>query len=142
MPTSANDAGVVDFLLSPEEIAKELARLATMPYTALPAEKPEEEQREEINDHSEEFNKILNIVKNKSGIDFYNHYKQASIHRRVLRRMVLNKLDTLSEYYLMLKANPKEADALYDDFLINVTSFFRDPDFYETLTKEVFPCDY
>src|SRR5687767_4480323 len=39
MPTSANDAGVVDFLLSPEEIAKELARLATMSYTALPAEK-------------------------------------------------------------------------------------------------------
>jgi two-component system CheB/CheR fusion protein len=139
MPNSAHDAGAVDFLLSPEEIAKELARLATMPYTALPAEKTEEEQEEEINDYSEEFKKILNIVKNKSGIDFYNHYKQASIHRRVLRRMVLNKLDTLSEYYLMLKANSKEADALYDDFLINVTSFFRDPDFYETLTKEVFP---
>lgn len=136
MPTSAYDAGVVDFLLSPEEIAKELARLATMPYTA---EKTEEDLTKETSDHSEEFKKILNIVKNKSGIDFYNHYKQASIHRRVLRRMVLNKLDTLPEYYSILKGNSKEADALYDDFLINVTSFFRDPDFYETLTKEVFP---
>lgn len=139
MPHNAYDSGYVDFLLPPEKIAKELARLVTVPYTALPSEKIEAEQVKEINNHAEELKKILSIVRNKSGIDFFHSYKQASIYRRVVRRMVLNKFEKLEEYGSMLKTSPKEVEALYNDFLINVTNFFRDPEFYKKLITEVFP---
>lgn len=139
MPRNAYDSGYVDFLLPPEEIAKELARLVHVPYTNLPSDKIEAVQSKELSDHAEELKKILAIVKDKSGIDFFLNYKHASIYRRVARRMVLNKFETLSDYTAMLETTPKEVEALYDDFLINVTNFFRDPDFYRTISTEVFP---
>ncbi len=139
MPQHAQDSGYVDFLLPPEGIAKELARLGKIPYTVLPSAKIEAEHGKKINLHSEELKKILAIVKNRSGIDFFLHYKQASIYRRVVRRMVLNKFDKLEDYSSMLKTRPKEVTELYNDFLINVTSFFRDQDFYKILATEVFP---
>ena len=139
MPQNAYDSGYVDFLLPPEEIAKELARLVHVPYTNLPSDKIEAVQSKELSDHAEELKKILAIVKEKSGIDFFLNYKHASVYRRVVRRMVLNKFETLSDYTAMLKATPKEVEALYDDFLINVTNFFRDSDFYQTLSRVVFP---
>jgi two-component system CheB/CheR fusion protein len=139
MPGNATEAGYVDFVLSPEKIAHELSALVKVPYTVLPSDTIEAVQSREINEHREELKKILLIVKNKTGVDFFLHYKQASIYRRVVRRMVLNKLERLRDYYTMIRTSPKEVEALYDDFLINVTNFFRDPDFYASLTKEIFP---
>jgi two-component system CheB/CheR fusion protein len=139
MPGHAADSGHVDFVLPPERIAEELTRLVKTPYTVLPSEKIEQQQVKEIDNNAEELKTILSIVKNKTGVDFYAHYKQASVYRRVARRMVLNKFAKLKDYCSMLKSNPNEVDALYDDFLINVTSFFRDPEFYKILGKEVFP---
>lgn len=137
MPRSAHSAGYVDFVLSPAAIAKELMRLVKTPYTTLPADKIE--KAETIGEDAGDLEKILSLVKQKSGIDFFLHYKHASIYRRVVRRVILNKLLRLDEYYKMLKTNPSEIDALYNDFLINVTYFFRDPEFYKTLTNQVFP---
>lgn len=139
MPRNAYDSGYVDFFLPPEDIAEELARLINVPYTRLPSDEIESVQKEELNGHAEELKKILAIVKSKSGIDFFLNYKHASVYRRVVRRMALNKCENLHDYTAMLKTSPKEVDALYDDFLINVTSFFRDPDFYQLLTTRVFP---
>ncbi len=139
MPRSAYDSGYVDFMLPPEGIASELARLVAVPYTNLPSDKIEVVQTKELSSHTEDLKKILALVKAKSGIDFFLNYKKASIYRRVVRRMVLNKLETLQDYATMLKANSREVEALYDDFLINVTHFFRDPEFYSILKKEVFP---
>lgn len=139
MPRNAYDSGYVDFLLPPEGIATELARLVQVPYTNLPSDKIEAVQKKELSDHSEDLKNILAIIKRQSGIDFYLNYKHASVYRRIVRRMVLNKFATLKDYTAMLKTNPKEVEALYDDFLINVTSFFRDPEFYKILTKKVFP---
>jgi len=139
MPQSAYDSGYVDFLLSPEGIATELARLVHVPYTHLPSDKIEAVQSKELRDHSEDLKKILAVIKAKTGVDFFLNYKHASVYRRVVRRMVLNKFETLQDYTAMLKTTPKEVELLYDDFLINVTGFFRDPDFYKTLTSKVFP---
>ncbi len=139
MPRAAFASGNVDFRLSPEGIANELAQLVKIPYTILPPNKVEAKQVKDISDQSEDLKKVLSIVKNKTGLDFFLHYKQASIYRRVMRRMVLNKIEQLSGYAGLLRSNPKEIDALYADFLINVTKFFRDPEFYSVLIKEVFP---
>ena len=139
MPQSAVESGYVDFELPPEGIAKELERLTKTFYTNLPSDKMEVVSAREINTQSDDLRKILALVKEKSGVDFFLHYKQASIYRRVMRRMVLNQFEKLSDYCAMLKTNPKEVSALFDDFLINVTNFFRDPDFYQTLSNEIFP---
>ena len=67
--------------------------------------------------------------------DFYRAIRQ----RRVMRRLVLNKHETLAAYAGFLRGNAKELDALYSDVLISVTSFFRNPEAFEVLKRKVFP---
>ena len=59
--------------------------------------------------------------------------------RRITRRMLLQKMDDLKSYSDHLRLNPKEIAALYEDILINVTSFFRDPETFEILKTDIFP---
>jgi two-component system CheB/CheR fusion protein len=81
--------------------------------------------------------KILVLLRNHSGVDF-SLYKTSTIHRRIARRMVLNKHETLERYATFLRANAKELDALYSDVLIGVTSFFRNPEAFDVLKNKVF----
>ncbi|MGH7991310.1 MAG: chemotaxis protein CheB, partial [Limisphaerales bacterium] len=84
------------------------------------------------------FKTTLLLLRNHCNVDF-SLYKFSTIHRRVTRRMVLNKLNTLQEYAVFLKGNAKELDALYSDVLISVTNFFRNPEAFEALKRKVFP---
>lgn len=139
MPSHAYNSGYVDFRLSPENIARELEQLVKIQYSNFPSDKIERVSLKKLAQQSDELQRILAIVNEKTGIDFFVNYKHASIYRRILRRMALNKFETLPEYYEMLNNNSKEVHALYDDLLINVTYFFRDPDFYRSLVEIVFP---
>lgn len=149
MPRSAIGAGCVDFVLAPEAIARELARIARHPYvanpersdeTALPARgrarAAEAEPPRRAGGHG--YEKILLHLRNHSGVDF-SLYKVPTIHRRIARRMVLNKQTTPARYADFLRGNPKELDALYSDALINVTSFFRTPEAFGVLQRKIFP---
>jgi two-component system CheB/CheR fusion protein len=53
--------------------------------------------------------------------------------------MTLHRVEDLKAYGKLLSQNPREVKALYADILINVTSFFRDPEAFEALKSEVFP---
>jgi two-component system CheB/CheR fusion protein len=139
MPQNAYDSGYVDFLLSPEKIADELGRLVHVSYTRLPSDKIDVIASKELTGQTELLRKILSMVKGKSGIDFFVDYKRASVYRRIVRRMALTKKKDLKEYHAFVSVNPREVDSLYDDILINVTNFFRDPDFFHVLDKEVLP---
>jgi len=136
MPHSAIAAGCIDFVLPPAEIAKALNRIARQPrllknMAAMTiAELPEE--------RADELNKIHMLLRNRTGHDF-THYKQSTIHRRIQRRMVLHKLERLKDYLHYLREHPPELDKLFQDILINVTGFFRDPEVFDTLKKQVFP---
>jgi two-component system CheB/CheR fusion protein len=68
---------------------------------------------------------IFDILRSAKGLDF-THYKTPTISRRVSRRMVLLKLENLKDYIKFLRENKDEVEKLYEDLLINVTSFFRD----------------
>ena len=85
-----------------------------------------------------ELRKIHMLMHSKRGVDF-SHYKQTTIHRRIMRRMVLNRLKDLDAYAQLLKENKTEIDALYQDLLITVTNFFRDPVMYQALTNKILP---
>jgi two-component system, chemotaxis family, CheB/CheR fusion protein len=133
MPQSSVAAGCVDFILTPEAIAQELARIAQHPYTgpaiATGLWRPEEEST---------FGQIFTILRRSTGVDF-SLYKHSTIMRRTYRRMALKKIDTLEGYVEYLKHTPEEVKALYTDVLINVTSFLRDPEVFAGLHQLVFP---
>lgn len=132
MPKSAVASGCVDFVLPPAEIAREIARIARHPYVA-PGERVSEESPDEPA-HA----RIAEIVHRKTGADFL-HYKSNTLIRRIKRRMVLHKLDTPREYEEHLRETPEEVEALFQDILINVTSFFRDEESFGALVQNVFP---
>src|SRR5437867_3942876 len=103
MPRSALAAGCVDFVLSPETIAKELARIARHPYIAgqpltptplAPLERERKKGKESADKGTGQngFQKILFLLRNHSGIDF-SLYKSNTVHRRIARRLLLNKID-------------------------------------------------
>ncbi|HEV2481702.1 MAG TPA: chemotaxis protein CheB [Puia sp.] len=132
MPQNAIDAGVVDFILTPEEIPLQIAR-STGGSKEAPAEAAEEHP-----DQEDDFNQLLKLLCLKKGTDF-TYYKQKTIRRRIERRMGLNKISTITAYLDYFKENPAEQDLLYQDLLIPVTEFFRDPVTYDTIRESLLP---
>src|SRR6266496_3532658 len=131
MPRSAMMAGTVDFRLSPADIARELGNIARHAYVGTDG------PPERIVDGAQAA-QILRLLHHDSGVDFTN-YKAATLRRRIARRMALHKVETLDEYAEYLRDHSVEIEALFQDILINVTSFFRDPETFELLKTRVFP---
>ena len=85
------------------------------------------------------YKKILLLLRNHSGVDF-SLYKSTTIQRRITRRMVLNKQDTLEDYAAVSAGQrARNSTRSYSDVLISVTSFFRNPEAFDMLQREVFP---
>lgn len=133
MPQSAIATGIVDRVLTLEEIAATLVRLAQMGRSATP-EKPASIEPPE----RPLLPKVLALLKARTDRDF-TRYKPATILRRIARRMQLNYIEDFALYIDFLRDQPDEARALGDDLLITVTSFFRDPEVFEKLEKEIVP---
>ncbi len=126
MPRSAVEAGVADFVLTPEQVTDELmtfSRRRQAPRTSPPPER---------------LGKIFLLLREAFGHDL-SLYKPGTIERRIERRMAVTKVARLEEYIGLLQARPDELAALYRDLLIGVTSFFRDGVPFEQLKSIVFP---
>lgn len=136
MPHSAIAAGAVDFILSPKEIALEIGRLSKHPLIKTVGVKNGEEDLIENSDP--DLKTILNQLHKDTGVDF-SVYKMNTIKRRIIRRMLLYKMTILKEYAKLLSQKKEEIDILYQDLLINVTSFFRDTDTHKYLKETLFP---
>jgi len=134
MPRSAIAAGCVDLVLPPAEIARELARIARHPYVV----RTSAEQSATEQPHETQLGQILEALQNIAGVDFAQ-YKRSTLNRRIARRMVLHRMDGLPDYVELLRGNPKEVQALCEDILINVTSFFRNVESFEALKVKVLP---
>ncbi|MGA8220373.1 MAG: chemotaxis protein CheB [Candidatus Acidiferrales bacterium] len=134
MPRSVIAAGSVDYVLPPKGIARELARIANHPYVthSRTTEAPEIALGE-----GGGLGTIFDLLLKASGVDF-SHYRRTTILRRIHRRMVVHKIDKLREYVAFLLANPAETKALYQDVLINVTSFFRNKPVFSVLKSKIF----
>ena len=133
MPASAIAAGCVDFVLSPEEIAQELARIRQHPYVAGAHIETEVDRGTDAN-----MAQIFRLLHRAMKVDF-SEYKLPTIGRRIQRRMVLHKMDQLADYVELLRSDRNEVNALYRDLLINVTSFFRNPEAFDILKQKVYP---
>ena len=135
MPRSAIASGAVDRVDTPRMIAQDIAEMVQRPPaglglsrrpTSMPPLKPDALQR------------IFAAVRKASGVDF-TRYKPSTIRRRIARRLSLQKFDDLHTYADYVDTHPEEAKTLFDDLLIHVTSFFRDPEAYEALKTRVLP---
>jgi two-component system CheB/CheR fusion protein len=139
MPLSAIASGNVDLTLSPEQIADELVRIAHHPYVVPSVfAVPDNELDNPPLKSQDSLSHIFLLLRNQCHVDF-SLYKSNTVNRRIERRMALHKIDDLKAYATLLAKNPDEVKALYADILINVTSFFRDPEAFEALKTEVFP---
>jgi two-component system, chemotaxis family, CheB/CheR fusion protein len=144
MPQHAADTGHVDFILPPAAIASQLERIGgrvpvdlgaesvavvgvAAPLENLPSEPPADSRQQ-----------IFELLRRKTGVDFAS-YKQATIDRRMQRRMSQHQIFNQEDYLSYLQANPPEIEALYTDLLIDVTSFFRDPEVFQALQAEILP---
>ena len=121
MPLSALQTGCTDFVLSPQYMPKVI-----------------EDYVKDAQINESELTDILHLIKAKSPLDFTD-YKQATILRRIKKRMMLHNFNEASRYYDFLVEHPEEIELLANDFLISVTSFFRDPEAFKVIEKTVIP---
>lgn len=131
MPHSATAAGVVDFVLPPHRIAEGLIRVQREPSAPQPT-------KDSFDGKERLLKEIFRLLKTFSKVDFID-YKVATIQRRILRRMNINRMDDLGDYVKLIHRNPQEIEALYRDVLINVTSFFRNAEVFDSLRESVYP---
>jgi len=128
MPRAAIQTGSADMVLPATKVGDVLQGLIALPASMrLPL--PDEEV-------SGTQAKINSVVKRHTGFDL-GHYKSATVNRRLSRRMALHKLATLEQYAEHVRLNQEEARQLAKDVLISVTSFFRDPQAFETLREQL-----
>lgn len=132
MPRSTIETGMVDFVLSPEEIPQTLVKFSQQ---ALGIEAAADER---IATAAENLNSVFNLLRKACGIDF-THYKPNMVSRRIERRLLFNQSLDLAGYIRQLETDPAELNALYKDLLIGVTRFFRDTAAFDRLEKDVLP---
>ena len=128
MPLSAINTGLVDYILPPDEMPGQLIAYASRALSASTTECSDENSLQ----------KVFIILRDQTGHDF-SLYKPSTVCRRIERRMAILQIETMVGYVMNLQQNPAEAEALFGDLLIGVTSFFRDPDAFLTLEKEIIP---
>jgi two-component system, chemotaxis family, CheB/CheR fusion protein len=129
MPRNAIATGAADFVLTVSEIAAQITSLMGIKRN-LPAAR--------LRNFEQSLHRVLAHLRVRTGHDFAK-YKRPTILRRIARRMQVTKVEDLDEYYAMLRDNAAEAQALLDDLLISVTTFFRDSGAFEALARHAIP---
>jgi len=131
---SAIATGLVDHVLPVEEMPGKVQEYATH-LASINGNGKAEIIREQLGAH---MGKIHAILRRRVGHDF-SQYKESTVARRLERRMKALQIDTVKEYVEQLTRLPEEADRLFNDLLIGVTQFFRDPEAFESLRANVIP---
>jgi chemotaxis methyl-accepting protein methylase len=132
MPRSAADTGLIDYVLPAESMPAALVDYVNR-SGHLTQHKDAREQTA-----SNALQKIYSLLRAHTGNDF-SFYKSNTVMRRIERRMGIHQLDNITHYVRYLQDNPQELDLLFKEFLIGVTSFFRDPEAFESLCKNAIP---
>jgi len=130
MPRSAIEAVVADIMAPADELPSKL--LSLIELTVRPTHKQESEK------DTSSLEKIIIILRSKSGNDF-SQYKKTTVYRRIERRMVIHQITKIATYVRYLQENPAEVDILFNELLIGVTSFFRDTAVWDHIKENVLP---
>lgn len=133
MPQSAIATGLIDLVLPLAKIPQAIQSFAhTQPKLgAIDGDDVADEAKQLLH-------KIFASVRLRTGRDF-SRYKRSTTLRRIARRMQMHQIEDTADYLELLRKEPDEIQALADDLLITVTSFFRDPQVFQSLEEEVLP---
>ncbi len=134
MPQSAIATGIVDYVCPPTQMPEQILAYIRGPYLAPMPSGPGEEK-----DVGPFLQKVFVLLRDRTGNDF-SMYKTNTIRRRIERRMNVHRIESPKQYLRYLVENPHELDALFQEILIGVTSFFRDPAAFEILAQSGPPC--
>lgn len=118
-----------------KKIAEQLVRIGKHPYlnhTALKVVKPQFEEE------GDDYRNIMALLKLAFNVNF-SGYKESTINRRISRRMVIHQIEKAEDYVKLLRSDRGALQALFDDLLIGVTSFFREPETFQVLAEKVYP---
>jgi chemotaxis methyl-accepting protein methylase/predicted transcriptional regulator len=127
MPRSAIETGIIDIVAPLAGLARQIGEVARS---------KEAVRSLDIGREQNDLRRIVRLLRTRTGHDF-SGYKRATVLRRVVRRMQLCRADTLDAYEAILRDSPDEARGLFNDLLISVTSFFRDPATFESLRTRI-----
>jgi two-component system CheB/CheR fusion protein len=125
MPNASIESGSIDIVIEPSSIGEELVALANFPRNQVL-------KKHQLTQTSDDMSAIFNMLYQYRKVDF-SVYKKSTIGRRIERRMVATKVTSLKEYIRLLQKDQKEVISLFQDILIGITSFFRDPSAFESL---------
>ena len=128
MPFSAIASGLIDLVLPAAQIPAELVRLRQNPVHLA--------EDEAGTDNEAALAHVIAELRSRTGHDF-SLYKRSTVLRRIERRLRFNSITTLQEYHPLLQASPSECNALLQDLLISVSSFFRDPDAFNAFAAQL-----
>ena len=156
MPASAIETGMVDIVLPAAEMPQRLVELSENlqallarkdplpPLSEIEQQDGPDGEQESAQAHAQSkpnelaLREILAALRARTGHDF-RHYKQATVLRRIERRMQVNALRDMPSYARHLQSHPEETPALLADMLIGVTNFFRDREAFEALERDIIP---
>jgi len=133
MPRAAKQTGSVDRDLTPGEIA---ARLQQLDELADSAPETFPGNIEDIGEAGDPLRAILDTLRRVTRVDF-SRYKPSTLRRRIERRVVATRCRNLPEYAQRLAESSEEARLLFQDILISVTAFFRDPASFTVLGEQL-----
>lgn len=133
MPRSAIATNLVDYILPPEHMAREMLN-----YVQHPCLISDPAVKRVISQDDDSLSKIFALLRTSSSVDF-TYYKQTTMVRRIERRMGIKQIEKLSDYLHFLYQTPSEVNTLFREFLIGVTRFFRDTEAFEEVKKVVIP---
>lgn len=133
MPQSAIATGVADLVLPTPKIPEKILEIAHR--SILLSKRKEAAPAKQI---TEQLKSIFRIVNSRIGYDF-SSYKISTLMRRIERRMTVNDISDIAGYIKFLIEKPEESRALFKEFLIGVTSFFRDSGAFDAFEQKVVP---
>jgi two-component system CheB/CheR fusion protein len=134
MPRAALMTGAVDYALPIDRMPDVLLKYVNHPYVAAADGAAQAPILDQLG--VEHLRSILNILRFQAGTDFQS-YKKGTLSRRIHRRMGLRHVTSAADYVELLRTDREELQNLFKDLLIGVTAFFREPEAWEVLDKEV-----
>jgi two-component system CheB/CheR fusion protein len=132
MPINAIDSGLADFVIPANEMPGQLIAYFKHPVKLKPA------KRTGAGKEPDQIKKILAHLAQRTHHDF-GLYKNGTLERRIARRVAVTRSRDAAEYLQALRRDETEVQSLFQDLLIGVTSFFRDPDAFTALKEEALP---
>jgi len=138
MPQSAIETGMVDFILEPAQMPRQLIEYFERHFLLKDTAEAATGGLEEVKEIPKPLNSIIRLLASRTKHDF-SHYKKSTLIRRIERRINVTHSQNAARYLDYLRRNADESGALFQELLIGVTEFFRDPEIFNLLSEKVLP---